>query len=98
MSQRIKVGHVEAGLRTGDLHQPWPEEMNRSVIDRFAERESARIPLPASAIGLPSGAASTLIAMDWVAAGSTLWPGSPIRPLPLERANTWSSPLERVRW
>ena len=30
---RIAVGHVEAGLRTGDLSQPWPEEMNRRVID-----------------------------------------------------------------
>ena len=26
---RIPVGHVEAGLRTDDLQQPWPEEMNR---------------------------------------------------------------------
>lgn len=32
-----RVGHVEAGLRTGDMRQPWPEEMNRSVIDRFAD-------------------------------------------------------------
>jgi UDP-N-acetylglucosamine 2-epimerase (non-hydrolysing) len=31
--RRIPVGHVEAGLRTGDLTQPWPEEMNRRVID-----------------------------------------------------------------
>src|SRR3546814_6607462 len=27
--RRIPVGHVEAGLRTGDLHSPYPEEMNR---------------------------------------------------------------------
>jgi UDP-N-acetylglucosamine 2-epimerase (non-hydrolysing) len=30
---RVPVGHVEAGLRTGDLQRPFPEEMNRSVID-----------------------------------------------------------------
>ncbi|MEO0882813.1 MAG: UDP-N-acetylglucosamine 2-epimerase (non-hydrolyzing) [Pseudomonadota bacterium] len=30
------VGHVEAGLRTCDLSRPWPEEMNRTVIDAFA--------------------------------------------------------------
>lgn len=31
--RRIPVAHVEAGLRTGDLTQPWPEEMNRRVVD-----------------------------------------------------------------
>lgn len=30
---QIPVGHVEAGLRTGDLSAPWPEEMNRRVVD-----------------------------------------------------------------
>lgn len=30
---RIPVGHVEAGLRSGDLQQPWPEEGNRIRID-----------------------------------------------------------------
>jgi UDP-N-acetylglucosamine 2-epimerase (non-hydrolysing) len=29
----IPVGHVEAGLRTGNMLQPWPEEMNRRVVD-----------------------------------------------------------------
>jgi UDP-N-acetylglucosamine 2-epimerase (non-hydrolysing) len=33
---RIPVGHVEAGLRTGDLTQPFPEEMNRVVTARLA--------------------------------------------------------------
>lgn len=32
-----RIGHIEAGLRTGDLSQPWPEEMNRGVIDRLAD-------------------------------------------------------------
>lgn len=35
--QRIPVGHVEAGLRTGDLTRPWPEEMNRKVVDAMAD-------------------------------------------------------------
>lgn len=34
--QQIPVGHVEAGLRTGDLSRPWPEEMNRKFIDAIA--------------------------------------------------------------
>ena len=32
-----RIGHVEAGLRTGDLRQPWPEEMNRVLVDRVAD-------------------------------------------------------------
>ena len=43
----IPVGHVEAGLRTGNMMAPWPEEMNRRVADvicdmHFAPTESAR--------------------------------------------------------
>jgi UDP-N-acetylglucosamine 2-epimerase (non-hydrolysing) len=33
---RIPVAHIEAGLRTGDLMQPFPEEMNRVVTSRLA--------------------------------------------------------------
>ncbi|CAY72488.1 UDP-N-acetylglucosamine 2-epimerase [Erwinia pyrifoliae DSM 12163] len=33
---RIPVGHVEAGLRTGDLWSPWPEEANRTLTGRLA--------------------------------------------------------------
>jgi UDP-N-acetylglucosamine 2-epimerase (non-hydrolysing) len=44
--ERIRVGHVEAGLRTYDLEAPWPEEMNRRLVDPisrwcFAPTESA---------------------------------------------------------
>jgi UDP-N-acetylglucosamine 2-epimerase (non-hydrolysing) len=35
-NQRIPVGHVEAGLRSGDLSNPYPEEMNRRVISLLA--------------------------------------------------------------
>ena len=35
--QRIPVGHIEAGLRTGDMTQPFPEEMNRVVTGRLAD-------------------------------------------------------------
>ena len=35
--QKIPVGHVEAGLRTGDLYSPWPEEMNRRVVSVYAD-------------------------------------------------------------
>jgi UDP-N-acetylglucosamine 2-epimerase (non-hydrolysing) len=44
---RIKVGHVEAGLRTGDKWQPFPEEVNRQVASvvtdlHFAPTEWSR--------------------------------------------------------
>ncbi len=29
--QKIKVGHIEAGLRTGNIYSPWPEEVNRQI-------------------------------------------------------------------
>ncbi|MEI7688206.1 MAG: UDP-N-acetylglucosamine 2-epimerase (non-hydrolyzing), partial [Planctomycetota bacterium] len=34
--QKIPVGHVEAGLRTGNLFSPWPEEANRVLVSRLA--------------------------------------------------------------
>jgi UDP-N-acetylglucosamine 2-epimerase (non-hydrolysing) len=45
--RRVRFGHVEAGLRTGDLSQPFPEEMNRRLADTlstiyFAPTERAR--------------------------------------------------------
>jgi UDP-N-acetylglucosamine 2-epimerase (non-hydrolysing) len=36
--QQIPVGHVEAGLRTGDIYAPWPEEINRRITDVIADR------------------------------------------------------------
>ncbi|HEY7418755.1 MAG TPA: UDP-N-acetylglucosamine 2-epimerase (non-hydrolyzing) [Ktedonobacteraceae bacterium] len=36
--QRIKVGHVEAGLRTYDTANPFPEEVNRRIADVLADR------------------------------------------------------------
>lgn len=34
--RKIPVDHVEAGLRSGDLYSPWPEELNRKVISSIA--------------------------------------------------------------
>lgn len=35
--QQIPVGHVEAGLRTGNIYSPWPEEANRKLTGALAE-------------------------------------------------------------
>lgn len=60
--RRIPFGHVEAGLRTGDMAYPFPEEMNRVVTGRlahwhFAPTESAQTNL------LKEGTASANIAV-----------------------------------
>lgn len=34
---RIKIGHVEAGLRSGNKYNPFPEEINRKLIDQLAD-------------------------------------------------------------
>lgn len=39
--QQTKVGHVEAGLRTGNLYSPWPEEANRTITGVIAEKHFA---------------------------------------------------------
>lgn len=35
--EQIKVGHVEAGLRTGNIYSPWPEEANRKLTGVLAK-------------------------------------------------------------
>lgn len=42
--ERIPVGHVEAGLRTGDIYAPWPEEMNRKLTGAIADLHFAPTP------------------------------------------------------
>ncbi len=47
---RIPVVHLEAGLRTGDVYSPYPEEMNRRLVSRLAALHLA--PTSASALNL----------------------------------------------
>lgn len=56
---RVPVAHVEAGLRSHDLEQPWPEEMNRRLISQmaalhFAPTDGARAHLLAEGIAAAS--------------------------------------------
>jgi UDP-N-acetylglucosamine 2-epimerase (non-hydrolysing) len=52
---RIPVAHVEAGLRTGDMAQPFPEEMNRVLTTRLTSLHFA-----------PTGRAAALLAAEGV--------------------------------
>jgi UDP-N-acetylglucosamine 2-epimerase (non-hydrolysing) len=39
--RRIPVSHVEAGLRSGDIYAPWPEEVNRKFVSAIADQHFA---------------------------------------------------------
>jgi UDP-N-acetylglucosamine 2-epimerase (non-hydrolysing) len=39
--RRIPVSHVEAGLRSGDIYAPWPEEVNRKIVGSIADQHFA---------------------------------------------------------
>ena len=85
--QHVPVGHVEAGLRTGDLAQPFPEEMNRVLTTRlaalhFAATDGAasnlhrrRSPGRAHSVTGNTGIDAVLYVRDRLAAGSLRGPG-----------------------
>jgi UDP-N-acetylglucosamine 2-epimerase len=55
--QKVLVGHIEAGLRTGDLYAPFPEEVNRRIITTVAGLHFAPVKRAADALiseGVPS--------------------------------------------
>ncbi|WP_147694357.1 non-hydrolyzing UDP-N-acetylglucosamine 2-epimerase [Vogesella mureinivorans] len=73
---RIKVGHVEAGLRTGNLYSPWPEEANRKLTGALAEwhfaptdtssQNLAKENIPASQVAITGN--TVIDALLWVKA------------------------------
>jgi UDP-N-acetylglucosamine 2-epimerase (non-hydrolysing) len=91
--QRVKVGHVEAGLRTCNKYQPFPEEINRRVTDVlanlfFAPTERARQNLlqegiPAAAIRVTGN--TVIDALLQVAAKSYNWTDGPLRTIPRQK-------------
>jgi UDP-N-acetylglucosamine 2-epimerase (non-hydrolysing) len=48
--RKIPVSHVEAGLRSGDIHQPWPEEVNRRIVAPIADQHFAPTETAAEAL------------------------------------------------
>ncbi len=48
--RKIPVAHVEAGLRSGNIHHPWPEEVNRKIIGSIAALHCAPTETAAAAL------------------------------------------------
>jgi UDP-N-acetylglucosamine 2-epimerase (non-hydrolysing) len=48
--RKIPVAHVEAGLRSGDIYHPWPEEVNRRMISTIADLHFAPTETAAAAL------------------------------------------------
>lgn len=48
--RKIPVSHVEAGLRSYDIYQPWPEEVNRKIIGNIADQHFAPTGVSAEAL------------------------------------------------
>jgi UDP-N-acetylglucosamine 2-epimerase (non-hydrolysing) len=48
--RKVPVGHVEAGLRSGDIYQPWPEEVNRRIVAPIADQHFAPTETAAEAL------------------------------------------------
>lgn len=48
--RKIPVSHVEAGLRSHDIYQPWPEEVNRKIVGSIADQHFAPTETAAQAL------------------------------------------------
>jgi len=87
--RHIPVGHIEAGLRTGNFQSPWPEEANRVLTSRLASYHFAHTPAARSNLlreGVPDAAITVtgntvvdalLLARQWVRAQPPAIPGLP---------------------
>jgi len=102
----VAIGHVEAGLRTANLRNPFPEEMNRRVTDLVAEHHFAPTPRSASALereGVPRArihvTGNTVVdALEWLAAQAPASTDGDRRPLVLvtsHRRESFGEPMRR---
>ncbi len=108
--QQIPVGHVEAGLRTDDLFNPYPEEANRRLISQIAQLHFAPTPkavenLKASdVVGAIHHTGNTVI--DALLSVADRQPDCPIPGLDwsqyrvmlstVHRRENWGAPLEQI--
>jgi UDP-N-acetylglucosamine 2-epimerase (non-hydrolysing) len=107
--RRIPFGHVEAGLRTGDLDNPFPEEMNRVLVGRLAALHFAPTAAAAANLrreGVPDAAVATtgntvIDALLWAAprVDAAMFappPGKRLVLVTAHRRENFGAPLERI--
>ena len=58
--RKVPVSHVEAGLRSGDIWQPWPEEVNRRIVAPIADQHFAPTDTAADALRRENIAPATI--------------------------------------
>jgi UDP-N-acetylglucosamine 2-epimerase (non-hydrolysing) len=106
----VKVGHVEAGLRTGDLRHPFPEEANRRIIDLLADALFAPTGRSRDALlaeGTDSAkihvvgntvidALHTLAGQDGHAPGESQSPGRPEVLVTVHRRESFGAPIREI--
>lgn len=91
--ERVRFGHVEAGLRTGNRDLPFPEEVNRVIADRvadvlFAPTESARRNLLAEGVrdeAIRVTGNTIVDALQVIAARPYDWTHGPLAEVPRDR-------------
>lgn len=102
--RRVRVGHVEAGLRTGDFDHPFPEEMNRRVVDlvsaanfvptRRAARALAAEEVPAEKVFLTGN--TVVDALEEIAGREGAVPEEDLVLITAHRRESFGEPLDRV--
>ena len=90
---RIKVGHVEAGLRTYNRWQPFPEEINRRITDLVADKHFAPTEESAANLrreGTPEDSIvvtgnTSIDAVHWIADRPYDWSAGPLAAIPMDK-------------
>ncbi len=103
--RHIKIAHVEAGLRTGDLLNPFPEEMNRRVTSLAASAHFTPTPRSAQALLQEGVPAARIHVTGNTVVDALQWTGEHHRPLeatePLvlvtaHRRESFGEPMSRI--
>lgn len=105
--RRIMFGHVEAGLRTGNLHQPFPEEFNRIVTGRISALHFAPTQLskdnlvaegidPATVKITGNTVVDALLDMAARTEPASFGGAGPLVPVTAHRRENFGEPLKRI--